>query len=289
MAKTLKLVYSITSKLVSSSSTTFLTKPGLASRTVKQLCASSNTGVYSSSRAHHSSMLSSILSRPLMHTTRCQCLVCTRNNIATYSTEVEKELSKFLENEIKYESSRTADKLPKISGFEIKTEGADVTLTRTSGEEKIVLKLSVNGAVDAVASPDTQEKEDEPPQMACRPPFNIEITKGGKVLALQCSFPSQYPEYDEQDQPIQGKPEAEQFDDEFEIQEVTFHGGEWTDGTYSVSADTMDPELFDLLMDMLDERGINDEFIAHLIDFCTAYENKQYVNFLQNLKKFVEK
>ena len=48
-------------------------------------------------------------------------------------------------------------------------------------------------------------------------------------------------------------------------------------------------ELFDLLMDMLDERGINDEFIGHLVDYCTAYENKQYVGFLNSLKSFADK
>lgn len=33
--------------------------------------------------------------------------------------------------------------------------------------------------------------------MVCRPPFHVEITKGKTVLALQCSFPSAYPEDEE--------------------------------------------------------------------------------------------
>merc|ERR1719244_2027754 len=110
--------------------------------------------------------------------------------------------------------------------------------------------------------------------MVCRPPFEVELSKeNGPFLALQCAFPSA-------DEPIE---------DQFEIQEVAFHKGEWKDNTYAVSAATMDAELFDLLMDMLDERGINDEFIAELVDYCTSYENKQYIEFLKSLKSFADK
>lgn len=42
-------------------------------------------------------------------------------------------------------------------------------------------------------------------------------------------------------------------------------------------------------MDLLDEKGVNDEFIAHLVDYCTAYESKEYISFLQGLKTFAEK
>ncbi|GFO46518.1 retroviral-like aspartic protease 1 [Plakobranchus ocellatus] len=125
--------------------------------------------------------------------------------------------------------------------------------------------------------------------MVCKPPFEVELSKDdGKVLALQCSFPSQEQMLEESQYSGQN-PEAEQIDDQFEIQEVAIHDGEWKDTTFSVSAATMDAELFDLLMDMLDERGINDEFIGHLVDYCTAYENKQYVGFLNSLKSFADK
>lgn len=47
--------------------------------------------------------------------------------------------------------------------------------------------------------------------------------------------------------------------------------------------------LYDLLMDMLDERGINDEFANQLVDFSSSYEHSKYVEFLKNLKSFAEK
>lgn len=229
-------------------------------------------------------LASSVWTKTPQHTQRCGCVVCRGKHIARYSTEVENEIAKFLEKEIKYETSKSSDKLPKISGFEIQTDGGDVTLTKSTGAEKIVVKLSVNGAVDSAPTGDTEGKQEEHPEIVCRPPFEVEITKGSTVLALQCSFPSPDAVYDEGSQK-----EGEQIDDQFEIEEVAIHSGEWKDATYSVSAATMDAELFDLLMDLLDERGINDEFIAQLVNFCTVYENKQYINFLQNLKAFAEK
>jgi len=217
------------------------------------------------------------------------CLTCGNKPLSSfYSTEVDKEISSFLEKEIQFESSRASNDMPKIPGFEIVTEGGDITLTKKSNTEKVVIRLSVNGAVDSIA-PETPEsaKQDEPPQMVCRPPFEVEITKGsGEVLALQCMFPSAEEPFEDAQQHAA---DADKIEDQFEIQEVAFHNGEWKDSTFAVSAATMDAELFDLLMDMLDERGVNDEFINNLVDYCTAYENKQYINFLKGLKAFADK
>jgi len=207
-----------------------------------------------------------------------------KTNAAFYSSEVDKEISSFLAKEIQYEVSRAVNDLPKIRGFEMETIGGDVTLTKTINKEKIVVRLSVNGAVDSVANPDDAPNENEPPQMVCRPPFEVEMSKeNGVFLALQCAFPSA-------EEPLEdAQQNQDQIEDQFEIQEVAFHNGEWKDTTYAVSAATMDAELFDLLMDMLDERGINDEFIAELVDYCTSYENKQYIGFLKSLKDFADK
>ena len=47
--------------------------------------------------------------------------------------------------------------------------------------------------------------------------------------------------------------------------------------------------LYDLMMDMLDERGINEEFANQLVEFSTAYEHSRYLAFLKDLKSFAEK
>ncbi|BFZ04568.1 hypothetical protein BsWGS_07607 [Bradybaena similaris] len=286
MAKTLKLAYSAASKIVSGNSFKLLAQPKQSCKAVNQCFTGLDRGLLSSSRAHHSTL--SRLTKPGNRSSKpFEILACTNTYSVSYSTDVEKDLSTFLEKEIKFENSKSSDKLPKIAGFEITTNGGDVTLTKSSQGERIVIKLSVNGEVDSYSPNSAPQEENEPPQMVCRPPFHVEITKGKTVLALQCSFPSAYPEDEEE----YGKerPADEQISDQFEVQEIAIHDGEWTDSTYAISTETMDPELFDLLMDLLDERGINDEFVEHLIDFCTAYENKQYVSFLQNLKSFVDK
>ena len=52
-------------------------------------------------------------------------------------SSVDKELSKFLEKEISYEenAANKAAAVNRIEGFEVTTEGADVTLTRKTGNE----------------------------------------------------------------------------------------------------------------------------------------------------------
>ncbi|CAL1528742.1 unnamed protein product [Lymnaea stagnalis] len=288
MAKALKLAINATSKILSNGSTVVFTAQKHSGRGLRQYVSKFNDSVFTPAASRTHCTLSA-LSRSILHTKSCKCMACMKTSVATYSTEVDKEISKFLDKEISYEKSRATSSLPAIPGFEIQTDGGDVTLTKLSGKEKIVVRLSVNGSVDSIMSDSPTEKEDEPPQMICRPPFEVEISKGdGTVFALQCSFPAQEHDFEDASQYAKGQ-QAEQIDDQFEIQEVAIHGGEWKDTTFSVSAATMDAELFDLLMDMLDERGINDEFIVQLVDFCTAYENKQYIGFLQNLKAFAEK
>lgn len=39
-------------------------------------------------------------------------------------------------------------------------------------------------------------------------------------------------------------------------------------------------------MNLLDEKGINNEFVEKLQDFATSYENQLYINMLQNIQKF---
>ncbi|PVD33035.1 hypothetical protein C0Q70_08483 [Pomacea canaliculata] len=200
-------------------------------------------------------------------------------------TEVDKELTKFLEKEITFEESERKKQVQVkgVDGFEVTTADADITLTRKSGNEIIKVKFTVNGSVDAEASMQADDQEAEP-EMVSRPPFTVEITKGdGRTLSLHCTFvsPAELEQETSQD--------TEAIVDNFEIQEVALHTGELTETVYSVSADIMDGNLYDLLMDMLDERGINDEFANQLVDFSSSYEHSKYVEFLKNLKSFAEK
>lgn len=46
--------------------------------------------------------------------------------------------------------------------------------------------------------------------------------------------------------------------------------------------------LYALLMNYLEDRGIDGEFLNQLVDFSTTYEHKKYVGLLEDLKAFVE-
>ena len=46
--------------------------------------------------------------------------------------------------------------------------------------------------------------------------------------------------------------------------------------------------MYELLMDLLDDRGIDEQFADKMVQFATEYEHEQYVSFLGKLKAFVD-
>ena len=44
--------------------------------------------------------------------------------------------------------------------------------------------------------------------------------------------------------------------------------------------------LYDMLLNMLEERGIDGQFVEQLVDYSTSYEHKKYLSFLEGLKDF---
>jgi hypothetical protein len=45
-------------------------------------------------------------------------------------------------------------------------------------------------------------------------------------------------------------------------------------------------DLYDLLITFLAEKGISNTFVENLSDFSTQYEQKVYIKFLSDLRKF---
>lgn len=67
------------------------------------------------------------------------------------SSEVSKKLSTFISEEIKLEndSRKSKSQNAKINGFDVKTEGPVVTLTKVfGGDENITITFNVNGSLD---------------------------------------------------------------------------------------------------------------------------------------------
>ena len=65
-------------------------------------------------------------------------------------------------------------------------------------------------------------------------------------------------------------------------------GEKESDANYAVAGDILDGYLYDLFMNMLDERGVNKEFVDQMSNYCSAYEHSQYISMLEDLQKFVK-
>jgi len=195
------------------------------------------------------------------------------------ATQGDQELVKFLAEEIASEK-KNARAAPKLDGWKISPDGAEVTLTKELVGEKVMITLNVNHTVDS-AEPD--DGSEEAPEMLSRPTFEVDIIKtGGKTLSFTCS-------YTQQEEPQPGQPQEEAEDDIFAIDEVTmFEGENHSDSCYAVAGDILDGYLYDLFMNMLEERGVDQGFAEALSEWCSSHEHSQYINLLTELDKFAK-
>ena len=46
--------------------------------------------------------------------------------------------------------------------------------------------------------------------------------------------------------------------------------------------------MYDLFMNMLEERGISNEFVSAVSDYSTSYEHKLYIGMLESVREFVK-
>jgi complement component 1 Q subcomponent-binding protein len=197
-------------------------------------------------------------------------------------SEVKNELIEALDNEIKAEQNLESENLggegrPTIPGFEIKTNQAEVRLTKTFGNEKILVVFNVNHSVDV--EEDDGNSDSAPLPMAL-PPFSVEITKEDKRMCFNLAL-------------VEAGDEG-QFDfrvEEFYIAPTAKEGDESVpDEVYASSGSFIDPELHDLLfLKYLQERGFDEKFCQQLAEYATHYEHSQYVKLLKSIKSFVAK
>jgi len=189
----------------------------------------------------------------------------------------ERELVEFLTEEIVAEKKGQKVKTisTEIDGFKVKLDGAEVELTKQTDKEKIIVNFNINHTVDADEEPEVDPKAENPnfAEMRSKPQFEVDIVKGKTTLSFTCSF-------------LQGTPQEGEYNDVFGIDELTIYGGEWNDKVYAVAGDVLDGYLYDLLMNLLEEKGVSNEFAEKLSDLSTAYEHSSYIGLLENLSKF---
>ncbi|XP_055373062.1 complement component 1 Q subcomponent-binding protein, mitochondrial [Condylostylus longicornis] len=203
----------------------------------------------------------------------CSCGCGTRNA----HSKSERELVEFLTEEIVAEKKGLKMKtIPaELDSFKVKLNGAEVELTKQTDKEKIVISFNINHTVDADDEAEVDPRADNPnfAEMRSKPQFEIDIIKGSTTLSFTCSF-------------LQGTPQEGEYNDVFGIDEITIYNGEWNDKVYAVAGDVLDGYLYDLLMNLLEEKGISNEFAEKLSDLSTAYEHSSYIALLENISKF---
>ncbi|KAL3858214.1 hypothetical protein ACJMK2_012813 [Sinanodonta woodiana] len=210
------------------------------------------------------------------------------NRCCSLHTDGDKEFLKFLDNEIDYEvkSNKETKQTPKLKDWKLNTDGSDVKLTRTAGGEIVTVKFSVNDSVNPEEEeyePGKEPKEEESTRMISKPAFTVEIQKAnGNILRFMCTF---IEDYDNEE--VEGESEKD-IEDQFGIDEVCLYKAPLKDTIYTVNAAVMDGVMYDKLMDMLDERGVTDEFITEMTKFSTDYEHDRYISFLKDLKGFLQ-
>ncbi|XP_055313913.1 complement component 1 Q subcomponent-binding protein, mitochondrial isoform X2 [Sitodiplosis mosellana] len=203
----------------------------------------------------------------------CQCGCGKRFT----STNGEKALIEFLQEEIETEKSSLAGHLPsQLDGFQIKFDAAEVELTKTGANETVIVKFNVNHTVDESDEDwevdNQQQAQQEPPKLHSKPNFEVDIVKKDTTLSLSCTFLT----------------EKAQEDDVYGIEELTIFKGKHSEKVYACAGDMLDGYFYDLLMNLLSEKGVTDEFVRKMQELATQYEQSLFVDLLQETKQFFE-
>ncbi|KAJ6628237.1 Complement component 1 Q subcomponent-binding protein, mitochondrial [Pseudolycoriella hygida] len=192
-------------------------------------------------------------------------------------TKAEQELSAFLNEEIEAEKAtqKSFQSLPtQIDGFKVALNGSDIELTKQTDNEKIQISFNINHTVDTDTDDVEQDinanNENAMAEMKSTPNFEVDIVRGGRTVSFTCSF-------------LKGPPEDE-YSDLFGIDEVTTFEGEWTEKNYAVAGNLLDGYFYDLLMSLLEEKGVSNDFVAKLSQLSTNYEHSRYIELLEKLK-----
>ncbi|CAF2391513.1 unnamed protein product [Rotaria sp. Silwood2] len=248
--------------------------------------------------------LYSSIQRKSYQITQCYAPIRTFASIQT-NNNAYRDLDTFLQKEIQLEKSaqKHPSQLPIIPNFQVQTNGPEVTLTRDVGNEKVAVKFNVTNTVNASDSEQEsdvnstgqeQQMNNSSSQLKSRPTFTVDINCAGQTLSFLCSYlPNDYPDTREHHHATENEQKhthnQEHIYEDFQIDEFTIHEGEWNETVYSSDCSVIDGELYDKLLNLLEEHGIGEEFANQLADFSTAYEHRQYIGLLEKLQQFVKK
>ena len=145
------------------------------------------------------------------------------------------------------------------------TAGPEVTLTQQKGSDKVTVKFNVTNTVNADESDQeaettgTDQEQANPTGLKSRPSFTVDINRGGQTLSFLCSFlPDDYSGSRALDGEQGEENTSAALTEDFQIDEFTIHDGEWDETVYSSDCSVIDGELYDKLLNLLEEYGIGE-------------------------------
>lgn len=77
-------------------------------------------------------------------------------------------------------------------------------------------------------------------------------------------------------------------DDVFGIDEVVIFKGEHKESVYAATGDMLDGYFYDLMINLLTEKNIDQEFVSNLSQLATQYEQSLFVTLLKETKQFFQ-
>ncbi|CAH1801220.1 unnamed protein product [Owenia fusiformis] len=210
-------------------------------------------------------------------------------------TENTAMMLEYLKTDIENEKS-TLQSVPPPKGYAVKQEGANITLTKQHGDTLITVKMNLNHSTptdidEAYEGEEAEAAEEAVPELVSVPDLEIFLTKGsGPSLffwfqAMEGAIPAANPE---------NVPEEEEteFPWPYSVFEVGFAnpGDEKQDiKNYVISGQVMDGSLHDMHLNMLEDLGVDNQFLDELFKYTTAEEHRLYIKFLEQTKDFVAK
>ncbi|XP_063677502.1 complement component 1 Q subcomponent-binding protein, mitochondrial-like [Bolinopsis microptera] len=169
------------------------------------------------------------------------------------------------EGAVSYDSAPSAEP----SDFTRSVNGATIILQKQYNNETIRVELDLNNNTELAPAED--DPEENPPQYL--PSFKIEISKPQGKLVFSCNY---------------HMTTEEQNLDQFVISEVAFAGpGEDDHVAFTTDFGNLDYVLIEEFENYLTRRGLDAEFSSTLFEMSAAFEHHNYVNFLKNVRDFV--
>ncbi|KAH8322376.1 hypothetical protein KR074_003683, partial [Drosophila pseudoananassae] len=162
-----------------------------------------------------------------------------------------------------------------LDGYVAIFHGSEVELMKTTPKEQVTIIFNVSKSVQP-------SLEDVGSPVRSVPKFEVLIKRDDILLSLLCQFSQTA---FKRGKVVKPKPN-QKLPSIFSIQEVSMYEDDRTERSYTIEASLFIDELYDLLMQMLAQMGITNEFVVKVSDLATTHEHASYIEFLENLSKF---